>query len=308
MIQVVKETIKNYEDEQGIQYGENAVHMDRDLVGPLIATFVHLQTELQVGRDSRQLAWDREVDANVHCSEAENREAQRDATWRLLRTQETAREHEKKYHETLVLLNRAQAADPATANTEDQARIQSLEAQLDDAIQQLDRLRTERALGTVDGQIAGHPSETDEQLEALRAENAATHRALEEITADRDNLRKAHVQLRTEMLTEKAKQDTASSALVVKCLQEETEVIELREKVAILERRGGYHVPPPTASATAGSHSQPAFGGRGRGLVAQVSLQPGKVMGGPTTRAPSSLGTGMSGLAARQLLTPPGLG
>ncbi len=52
VIQVVKEAIKNYEDEQGHQYGENAVHLDRDLVGPLIATFVHLQRELQVTRDS----------------------------------------------------------------------------------------------------------------------------------------------------------------------------------------------------------------------------------------------------------------
>ena len=195
--------------------------------------------------------------------------------------------------------------DPATANAEDQAHIQSLEAQLNNAIQQLDRLRAERVPGVIDGQIAGHPSGTDEQLEALQAENAATHGALEEITADRDNLRKAHVQLRTEMLTEKAKQDTASSALEVRCLKAEAEVIELREKIATLERRDGYHAPPPTASATAGSHPQPAFGGRGSGLVAQVSHQPGRVMGAPTTRAPSSMGRGMSGLAARQLLTPP---
>ncbi len=70
------------------------------------------------------------------------------------------------------------------------------------------------------------------------------------------------------------------------------------EKVANLERRGGYHVPPPTASATAGSHPQPASGGRGSGLVAQVSPQPGRM----------TLGRGTSGLAARQLLMPPGRG
>ncbi len=58
VIQVVKETIKNYEDEQGVQYGEKAVHLGRALVGPLIATFAHLQRELRVVRDSRQLAWD----------------------------------------------------------------------------------------------------------------------------------------------------------------------------------------------------------------------------------------------------------
>ncbi len=76
MIQALKETVKDYEDKQGIQYGENAVHMDRDLVGPIIATFVHLQRELQVTRDSQQLVWDREVDAKVHRKETENREAQ----------------------------------------------------------------------------------------------------------------------------------------------------------------------------------------------------------------------------------------
>ena len=71
VIQVVKETIKNYEDEQGVQYGENAVHLDCALVGPLIVTFAHLQRELQVVRDSRQLAWDREVDSKIQRKEAE---------------------------------------------------------------------------------------------------------------------------------------------------------------------------------------------------------------------------------------------
>ncbi len=73
--------------------------------------------------------------------------------------------------------------------------------------------------------------------------------------------------------------------------------MELKEKIATLERRS-YHAPPPTASATAGSHLQSAIGRRGSGLIAQVSPQPGR-----TTQ-----GRGMSGLAARQLLTPPGRG
>ncbi len=205
MIQVVKETIKNYEDEQGLQYGKNAINLDRDLVGPLITTFVHLQRELQVARESRQTAWDREVDAKVHRREAESREAQlrcdlEASQDEVLRAQETARGHEKEYHETLVLFKRAQAANLATANAEDQVHIQSLEVQLNDAIQQLDQLRAQRAPSAAEGQIAGHLSETDEQLEARRAENAATHRALEEITADRDNVRKAHVQLHSRTL------------------------------------------------------------------------------------------------------------
>ncbi len=49
---MVKETIKNYEDQKGLQYQENRVHLDRDLVGPLIATFAHLQRELQTVRES----------------------------------------------------------------------------------------------------------------------------------------------------------------------------------------------------------------------------------------------------------------
>ncbi len=84
--------------------------------------------------------------------------------------------------------------------------------------------------------------------------------------------------------------------------------MELKEKLAAMERRGGYHVSPTTASATAGSFSQPAFGGKGSGLVAQVSPQPGRVMSGSTAQAPLSLGRGMSGLAARQPLTPTSLG
>ena len=156
--------------------------------------------------------------------------------------------------------------------------------------------------------MAVQQSEVNEQLEALRADIVAVHQALEEVTADRDSLRKAHVQLRTDALTEKAKQDVASNALEVRCLQAEAEVVELKEKIATMERRGGYHVSPTTASATAGSFSQPAFSGKGSGLVAQVSPQPGRVMSGPTTQAPLSLGRGMSGLAARQLLTPTSLG
>ncbi len=128
---------------------------------------MHLQRGLQETRDSRQLTSDREVNAEIQRKEAEKREAQlkcdleasRDET---LRAEETAREYERQYDETLVLLKLAQTANPATANAEDQARIQSLEAQLNDALQQLDRLRVERDPGAIDGQITGHQSGTDE--------------------------------------------------------------------------------------------------------------------------------------------------
>ncbi len=97
----------------------------------------------------------------------------------------------------------------------------------------------ERAPNAADGQRAVQQSEVNEQLEALRAENVVAHKALEEITADRDTTQKAHVQQRIEALTEKAKQDAASSALEVRCLQAEAEVVELKEKISTLERRGG---------------------------------------------------------------------
>ncbi len=206
-----------------------------------------------------------------------------------------------------MFLKKDQTADPATANAGDQARLQSLEAELNDALQRLDRLNTERDPGSIEGQIAGHPSGTDEQLEALQAVNAAAHKALEEMTADRDNLRKGHVQLRIEMLTAKGKYDAAASALEVRCLEAEAEVVELKEKIATLERRN-YHAPPLTASATAETHHPSAFGGRGSGLVAQVSPQSGRARGVPTTRASPSMGRGMSALAVMQLLTPPGTG
>ncbi len=77
--------------------------------------------------------------------------------------------------------------------------------------------------------MAVQQSEVNKQLEALRAENVATHRALEEITADRDSTQKFYVQLRMDALTKKAKQDAASSALEVRCLQAEAEVVELKE-------------------------------------------------------------------------------
>ncbi len=110
------------------------------------------------------------------------------------------------------------------------------------------------------------------------------------------------------MLTEKAKQDAASSALEGRCLQAEAEVVELKEKLTTMERRGGYHAPPATASATVGSSSQTASGGRGRGLVAQVSPQPGRMLGEPTAQAPPPRGRGMRGVDVRRLLTPPPAG
>ncbi len=216
--------------------------------------------------------------------------------------QETARRHERDYHDTLVLLRWAQAANPAAANAEDQVCIQSLETQLNNATQQLRQQRAEGAQNVADGQMAVQHSETNEQLEALRAENAAAHKALAEVTAERDSARKACVQLRMQTVTDKAKQDAASNALEVWCLQAEAEVVELKEKIGIVERRGGYHVSPTTTSATLGPYSQPAFGGVGSGLAAQASSQLGggkSQLSVPQAPPPPPLGRGVAACLAR---------
>ncbi len=114
---MVKEAIQRYEEAQGLQYRENPVHLDRDLVGPIIATFAHHQRELHAARDEGQAAWDREVDAKIHRREAENQVAQLNRELEksrnaVLEAQEAARRHENAYHETLVLLERAQTAKP----------------------------------------------------------------------------------------------------------------------------------------------------------------------------------------------------
>ncbi len=247
---------------------------------------------------SDKLAWDREVNAKVHRREAENQVAQvkRDlfkSKNAVLEAQEAAGRHEKAYHETLVRLRRAQAADPAAACQSDQVHIQSLKAQLNDATQQLRQLRAERAPNAADGQMAVQQSETTEQLEALRTANEEAHKALAEVAAERHSGWKAYVQLQMQTLKEKAKMDAESNTLGVQCLQAEAEVTELKEKFGILERRGRYRESPTTTSATLGPYSHPAFGGAGSGLTTQASPQ---------------LGRGMSALGLPQVPTPPSAG
>ncbi len=192
MIQVVKKTIRKFEEEQGLQYRENPVHLDRALVGPILATFEHYQRELRTAREARQMAWDQEVDAKVHRREAENQVAQlkrylEKAQDAVLEAQGTARGHEKAYHDTLVLLKQAQTTDLAAANSADQVRIQSLEMQLNDATQQLRQLHAECALNAADGQMAIQRSQANEQLEALHTDIAEAHKALADMAAERDS-------------------------------------------------------------------------------------------------------------------------
>ncbi len=295
--QKVKEAMRDYEDGQGLLYQEAPVHLDRDLVGPLLATFVHLQRELRMAREEWQTAWDRQVDANVHRREAENEVAQlkRDLFGSQEATreaQEAARKHERDYHETLVFLRRAQNVNPAAADPADRARIQSLETQLNDANQQLRQLREERAPNAVDGQIAVRQDQANERLEALQADNKEAHRALAQVAAERDRARKNYVDLQMQTLQDKARRDAESNALEVQCLQAEAEVLELKEKVDTLEGRGAYRVSPPSASATLGPTSHPVFGGLGRRSAQTTPL----------------MGRGMSGLGVPQDLTPPSAG
>ena len=57
--QKVKEAMRDFEDGQGLLYGEEPVHLDHDLVGLILATFEFLQRELGAAKEERQAAWDR---------------------------------------------------------------------------------------------------------------------------------------------------------------------------------------------------------------------------------------------------------
>ena len=299
--QVVKDTIRRYEGAQGFQYHEKPVHLDRAIVGPILATFVHHQRELRTAEDTRQAARDSDIAAQVQCREAENEVAQlkRD----LFKSQDAVREaqehvsrHEKAYHETLVFLKRAQTGDPAATNQTDRVHIQSLEAQLNDANQQLRQLRAERAPNAADGQMAVQQSQTNEQLETLRAENAEAHEAITWLAAEHDSARKVHVQLQMPTLKERGKLDAESTALRVRCLQAESEAMELKGKVDILEQRGSYRQSPTITLATLGPYSYPALGGLGSGLTAQACPQLGRGMSGlglPQVPTPRSAGKGL---------------
>ncbi len=296
--QKLKETMRDYEDAQGLLYQEQPVHLDSDLVGPMLATFVHLQRKLRTAREEKQAAWDQRVNADVLRREAERQVTQLkrelSGTQDIAReAQETAREPEKNYHETQVLLRRAQNATPAVDDPADRVCIQSLEKQLRDADQQLRRLREERALNAADGQIAVNQDQVNEWLEALQIENKELHRNFAQMVVERDHARKEHVNLQMQTLRERAQWDTASNTLEVRCLQAEAEVVELREKVATLERRGAYSVSPSTASVTLGPYSHSVSSGAGSGLAAQASPQ---------------LGGGLGGLSMPQVPTPPSVG
>ncbi len=142
--------MQGYEDEQGLQYHEKPVHLDSAIAGSIIATVTQLQGQQREAKDAQQEARDREVDARARLGQAEDEVAQlkrdlfgsQDA---MCEAQENAREKEKAYHETLVLLKRAQPGTPNATNQVEWALIQSLEQQLNDANQQLRQLREERA-------------------------------------------------------------------------------------------------------------------------------------------------------------------
>ncbi len=141
--------------------------------------------------------------------------------------------------------------------------------------------------------MAVQQSQTNEQLEAPRAENAEADKAITQLAAERDSAWKAYVQLQMQTLNDRAKLDPESTALRVWCLQAEAEAMELIGKIDMLEQRDGYRESPTTTSATLGPYSYPALGGLGSGLTAHSSPQ---------------LGRGMSGLGMRQVPTPPSAG
>ena len=118
--------------------------------------------------------------------------------------------------------------DPAAANQADRALIRTLDQQLTDANQQLRQLHEERAPNAADGQMAVQQSQTNEQLEALRAENEKLQKAIEWVANERDRTQQANLQLQLQSLNDKAELTADSNALRARCLQTEAEVAELK--------------------------------------------------------------------------------
>ncbi len=144
----------------------------------------------------------------MHRKEAENEVAQlrRDlfgSQEAVRQAQETARKHEKAYHETLVLLKRARTVNAAAADLADRVRIQSLETQLNDANQQLRQLREGHAPNAADGQIDVCQDQVDERLEALQADNKEIHRAFAQVVTECDRTRKDYVNLQMQTLQDR---------------------------------------------------------------------------------------------------------
>ncbi len=138
--QWIKESVHDDEAEQGHQYRKGPVHVDSEIVGPIITTVTHLQWELQVAKDGQQTVNDLAFEADVHRRQAEREVAKlkqelSKAEQATLKAQEIAQQNE--YHETFVKLERPQTKNQGIPNRTDWALIESLVHQLNDAHQQL---------------------------------------------------------------------------------------------------------------------------------------------------------------------------
>ncbi len=101
------------------------------------------------------------VDAQVHRREAENEVTQlrrglSKARQAVIEVDQATQLQENLHCDALLTLERVPTEDPPAANQADQALIQSLEKQLNDANQQLRQLRAERVPIAADGQMAVH--------------------------------------------------------------------------------------------------------------------------------------------------------
>ena len=136
--------------------------------------------------------------------------------------------------------------------------------------------------------MAVQQSQTNEQLEALRAENAKLHTAIEQLAGERDCARQANMQLQLQSLNEKATLDADSNALRVWCLQAEAKVDELKGKIDMMKQKSGYRENAAITSAALGPLPFPTLSGLGSGLTTQASPQlKGGMSGLGVPRAPT---------------------
>ncbi len=147
---------------------------------------------------------------------------------------ETARQYDKQYDETLVKLERAQAGNSTVSNRADQSLIQLLEQQRNDATQQLNQLHAGHAPSAAEGQLAAQQSQNNEQLEALHKECDALHEAAMKACAERDTARKANLKKQMASLTNSSA-SASETALHERCTKAEARVDELQKENTFLK-------------------------------------------------------------------------
>ncbi len=119
--------------------------------------------------------------------------------------------------------------------------------------------------------MAVQHTQTNEQLEALHAENEKLHKAIRRVAGERDRTWQDNLQLQLQSLNDRAKLTTESNALQARCLQAEAEVAELKGRTEIMKQMSEHQGDTTATSAALRPLSFPALSGIGSGSATRAS-------------------------------------